>query len=661
MTDAIPQLQDQTSNRPLIELLDVSKTYPGIQGTVALKSVSFQIASGDFISITGPSGSGKSSLLNVLGLLDSKNDGTYRVRGNSVDGLSAAQLDTLRLHTFGFVFQASHAISGRTVAKNVELPLTIIGTPQRDREQMATNALRHVGILHKANDDVALLSGGERQRMAIARALVHRPDILLLDEPTGNLDSDNTTQIIALLHRLHAAGITIIVVTHDHDLAAAATRMLVLRDGSLTETTIGSGSKPKINHVPVAAAHRVQPEIRPRRQVVDTVLDAISDALYGITDKPLRTIMLLLVVMLGAGGLVAAQGISQSAANQVSGLLSAAALDEIYATASGPTPASRQFSPADEAAALSLDGVLRGGIMIDLGNGDASVARFGPLAPGAIRFSGFLSGSDVGALRAAETTFDSAAALPLLNSPIADRVALIGAHAAKELGISNSGPGEKVWVSGKPFEVAGIITASLRKPRLLDSVVLSNTAITNRLGIHKPSALFLVTEAGMSHNVGTALPLAIDAGNPARVKVQTLADIGNIRAGVNTQLNGLVFIMALVLLGLAVLATAAVMTSTVLTRRSEIGLRRAIGTSRTRIGTLFMLEGLTIGAAGGLAGAAAGVVIALIACLSQGWTPALSPASAILGIITGISVGALSTIVPAIQATRIQPALALRG
>ena len=645
-------------SQSLIELLEVGKTYPGVQGTVALDEVSFMIQSGDFISITGPSGSGKSSLLNVLGLLDRKDRGQYLVRGISVDGFTATAVDALRSRTFGFVFQSSHAIGGRTVAKNVELPLTILAVPIAERAGRVAQALEQVGILHKANDDAALLSGGERQRMAIARALVHSPDVLLLDEPTGNLDSHNTAQIIDLLHRLNAVGVTIVVVTHDPILAAASTRQLVLRDGRLAETTGGAPTdQPRAVNLTEPDTKSIARRSRPFLRSTD----ATSDAIYGITDKPLRTLLLLLVVMLGAGGLVAAQGISQSAANQISGLLTTAALDEVYANSSGNDAESRQFSTEDVTAALALDGVLEGGVQINVGNGDATVSRLGPLSPGAERFSGYLTGADVGALRAAGVSIDQPDALSMLDGKITDSIAFVGSGAAEQLGISGPYTGVKVWVDGHSFSIAGIITSSDRNPLLVDSVVVSNNAVINRLGLSNAATLFLTTEAGMSSAVGTALPLALDPGNPERVRVQALADIGNIRAGVNTQLNGLVFIMALVLLGLAILATAAVMASSVLTRRSEIGLRRAIGASRGSIGRLFLLEGIALGTAGGLAGAAVGVLIALLACLSQGWTPSLSPISALSGIVVGICVGALSTIAPAIQASRVQPALALRS
>ena len=637
----------------VIRLQSVGKTYPGAQGAVALSNVSFEIRQGDFISITGPSGSGKSSLLNVLGLLDQKDRGTYFVRDVSVDGLSPRTLDTLRSRTFGFVFQASHAIGGRTVGKNVELPLVITGVRRSKRFRLVRDALESVGILHKANDDAALLSGGERQRMAIARALVHSPDILLLDEPTGNLDSENTARVIALLHQLNSRGITIVVVTHDPILAAATSRQLVLRDGVVRETTAQAPD----------AREKALPEFDPdiprnRRRPFARSLDAFSDALYGITEKPVRTALLMLVVMLGAGGLVAAQGISQSAANQISGLLTTAALDEIYATTSG---GNRQFTDADVSTALHLDGVVLGGTATDLGNGDARVSRLGPLAQEGDRFTGFVSGSDTGALKAAGVIIDSSNALSLFNSPVAERVALLGSRAADQLGLTGSFTDGQVWISGHPFAVVGLITSADRNPRLLDSVVISNSAISSRLGLSKPSTLFLKTEPGMSHAVGAALPFALDSVNPDRVKLQATADIGSVRAGVNTQLNGLILVMALVLLGLAVLATAAVMASAVLTRHAEIGLRRAIGSSRTAVGRLFVIEGIILGSAGGFAGSAAGVVIALVACISQGWTPSLSLLSALSGIVVGMGVGAIATIAPAILATRVQPAVALRS
>lgn len=661
----------ETEPATLLELHDIGKTYPGPAGTKALSQVSLEIADGDFVSITGPSGSGKSSLLNVLGLLDGAGSGSYRIRGEPVEKLTPRRTDALRSRTFGFVFQSSPVVAGRSVAKNVEVPLAIVGTPTGERPALVQAALHRVGIAHKAGDAATLLSGGERQRLAIARALVHQPDVLLLDEPTGNLDSKNTSQVIDLLKELNASGTTIVLVTHDPVLAEAATRHLMVEDGRVREAVAHVLPPARADSPPMqggegvpagrAAAEMAAPS---RRRLGTRALDAFSDAVYGIVARPLRTLLLVAVIVLSSGGLVAAQGISRSAADQVSDLLTAAALDEVFASSSADNglDAGPPFTAAQLGRALKLDGVTGGG----LETRDISDIPLSRLAPSSVEtrsrgaMRGEVRGADAGVLRADGAVVDNPSAPHLLDGPLADHVALVGAKLAEKLSISAAEPGVKVWLAGRPFDVVGIVTETEIEPQLLDSVIVANGALASRVGSVTRSTMFLRTLPGLSHNVGEALPYAIDAAHPNRTKVQSLADLGSIRAGVDSQLGGLVLLMALVLLGLAVLATAAVMAGAVLSRKAEIGLRRAMGASSAATARLFVLEGAALGAAGGLVGASGGVLATLAACASQHWTPTVSVTTTLTGIAVGVLVGAVSTIVPALQAGRVQPALALR-
>lgn len=191
------------TRRPLLELAGVSRVFGDRETTAAVKDVSLAVAVGEFVAIVGRSGSGKSTLLNILGLLDRPTSGRYWVDGNNIAEVSEKRRDELRGRSFGFVFQDSNGLEHRSVAKNIELTLVTQKYPTALREALIEDALRTVGLEHRANHRVADLSGGERQRMAIARAIVHNPAVLLVDEPTGSLDTANADEIHRLLTKLN--------------------------------------------------------------------------------------------------------------------------------------------------------------------------------------------------------------------------------------------------------------------------------------------------------------------------------------------------------------------------------------------------------------------------------------------------------------------------
>ena len=219
---------------PLVVLRDVSRIYPrGTSQLVALGGVSLEIRQGEKIAVMGPSGSGKTTLLSILGLLDRPTRGTQSFDGQAVEGLHDDTLSRLRNREIGFVFQAFHLIPQLTVAENVETPLQYAGVPPGDWRPRALEALERVGLGARAEHRPNELSGGEAQRAAIARAVVGAPRLLLADEPTGNLDSATGEEIAALLDELHAAGGTVVVVTHNDALARRAERVIRLRDGRI--------------------------------------------------------------------------------------------------------------------------------------------------------------------------------------------------------------------------------------------------------------------------------------------------------------------------------------------------------------------------------------------------------------------------------------------
>ena len=225
----------------MIELKSVKKTYRNDAGLEvhALRGIDLQVAKGDFVAIMGPSGCGKSTLMNVIGTLDRPTAGTYRIGGDEVGALTDEQLSALRNRRIGFVFQAFHLLPLLTAEENVELPLVYASEVAVDGRERARAALARLGLADRGHHRPGELSGGQQQRVAIARALVTDPDVIVADEPTGNLDSRASLEVMAVLQELWRAGKTIVLVTHEPDVARYAPRLVTLRDGVVvTDATI---------------------------------------------------------------------------------------------------------------------------------------------------------------------------------------------------------------------------------------------------------------------------------------------------------------------------------------------------------------------------------------------------------------------------------------
>jgi putative ABC transport system ATP-binding protein len=221
-------------DRPVIDLRNVSKTY-GVGDTLvhAVDGVTLQVQRGDYVAVMGPSGSGKSTMMNIIGCLDAQTRGVYRLDGVDVRLLDDRQLSKIRNRKIGFVFQNFNLIARTTALSNVELPLAYAGVPARERRQRALAALTEVGLADRVNHTSAQLSGGQQQRVAVARAMVTGPVLLLADEPTGALDSHSSEEVLELFDRLSAAGRTLMVITHEADVAAHAKRVLQMHDGRI--------------------------------------------------------------------------------------------------------------------------------------------------------------------------------------------------------------------------------------------------------------------------------------------------------------------------------------------------------------------------------------------------------------------------------------------
>jgi len=633
-----------TPEPPLIQCRGLRKQYGGSQQTTALREANIDVAQGDFVAIMGPSGAGKSTLLNVLGLLDQASGGTYLIDGRNARDLPERIHDRMRASMFSFVFQAAHVMPYASVEVNAALGLSIQSLPRTERAQRVQEALAQVGLSHRLGALARELSGGERQRLAIARAIATRPRILFADEPTGNLDAANTNAIMDLLAQLNREGMTIILITHDADVARRAKRVTNLYDGRINATLVSGGA---LASTPASAPTST------RSGRARFVVERVADALNVLTSRPARTLALVSAFLLGSAGLVAATGIGTSAAQQVSDRLTASALDQVYVSNSTQLTAAELAGRKRGLAAI--DGVVRVGLRVNIEAVDANVSNLPASVPGSTNqdFTGQAFGADTDLLTiyAAKTTPPSAASL--LDDADVGNVILLGIEAAEALGVTNAS--QQIWVRGHPFTVVGIITSADRGDFLTNSVVLPASSLPST-----PSEFTVQTTPGLPAAIAEAIPPTLNPGNPGEVSVSTVADLRNLRIGVSSDLSTLVGAVSVLLLAMAVLSASTSMFLSVQARAQEIALRRALGLSRRGAVSIFMIEGTIVGAAGGLAGVAIGLVVIVSVAANQEWSAVIPINSLYSGILAGIIGGAIAAVAPSLRASRIEPAEAIR-
>lgn len=226
--------EERETMSALVEIQDISKIYnPGENEVRALDHISLTIQKGEFVAIIGQSGSGKSTLMNMIGCLDVPTEGTYILNGQNVSKLSDNELSDIRNQEIGFIFQGFNLIANLTAQENVELPLIYRGVPKKERHELSVAALKKVGLAYRMDHRPSEMSGGQQQRVAIARAIAQAPPVILADEPTGNLDSASSMEILDILKQLHAENRTVILITHDNDIAKQAKRVIRIKDGKI--------------------------------------------------------------------------------------------------------------------------------------------------------------------------------------------------------------------------------------------------------------------------------------------------------------------------------------------------------------------------------------------------------------------------------------------
>ena len=709
---------------PAIEMHGITRVFEGSERAV-LDHLDLVVERGEFLAIIGPSGSGKSTLLNAIGLLDTPTSGTYSLFGKNTEGLSDRERDEMRRDHLGFIFQSSNMLLDETSTTNASMGLRVQGVPYGERLQRTEETLEFLGLSDRASIRTRYLSGGEKQRCAIARALATRPPLILADEPTGNLDSHNSAKVIEILQRINATGCTVLVITHDPEVAAAARRVIRIEDGQLHEQ-----SRADLATVPVAEAVPVATDT-PAEATVGAPVDATTslapgekpathrrgsfltddsiEAISALTSRPLRTLLLGLSFALGVGGLISASGMSESASYQVNQRLLGSEQSTLYISDrdndQNMLGTYRQGESAQNVAdrISALDYVKNTGFVSSVAPADVRITRFSPYEDEPKTAIGLSSTSktrleQIGARMNPETL----RALEQMNSTltqqnVADREraeqlsgAIVSVSAARALGIlpedkaadnatTEPRPGELpaveygIKLGGLPQVAPGV--SIWVEGQLMPVIGLfdpgnsgyefRNTVIVSPGTLQRTGrgqvTYIAETERGYGKAVAKAIPLTLKPAEPSQINVETPSDLQSLRASIASDLGLYVGVLSGILLVLASLSAATAMYLSVQSRTAEIALRRAIGSSKWLIARIFLMEGVMLGVLGGSIGACSGMIATIILSLVQGWQAVLSPGFVVLGVGVGALTGLVSSAYPAWVASRKSPADAMRG
>ena len=709
---------------PAIEMRGITRVFEGSERPV-LDHLDLVVERGEFLAIIGPSGSGKSTLLNAIGLLDTPTSGTYSLFGKNTEGLSDRERDEMRRDHLGFIFQSSNMLLDETSTTNASMGLRVQGVPYSERLQRTEETLEFLGLSDRASIRTRYLSGGEKQRCAIARALATRPPLILADEPTGNLDSHNSAKVIEILQRINATGCTVLVITHDPEVAAAARRVIRIEDGRLHEqgrtdsvtvpvaevvSSVADTPAEATVDAPANAPASLAPGEKPAAHRRGSFLtDDSIEAISALTSRPLRTLLLGLSFALGVGGLISASGMSESASYQVNQRLLGSEQSTLYISDrdndQNMLGTYRQGESAQNVAdrISALDYVKNTGFVSSVAPADVRITRFSPYEDEPKTAIGLSSASktrleQIGARMNPETL----RALEQMNSTltqqnVADREraeqlsgAIVSVSAARALGIipedkaadnatTEPRPGELpaveygIKLGGLPQVAPGV---SIWVDGQLMPVVglfdpgnsgyeFRNTVIVSPGTLQRTGrgqvTYIAETERGYGKAVAKAIPLTLKPAEPSQINVETPSDLQSLRASIASDLGLYVGVLSGILLVLASLSAATAMYLSVQSRTAEIALRRAIGSSKWLIARIFLMEGVMLGVLGGSIGACSGMIATIILSLVQGWQAVLSPGFVVLGVGVGALTGLVSSAYPAWVASRKSPADAMRG